>query len=135
MSRSIFGTALTAAHRAASRVFSPAGDAGGRPLRLWWPAHDLSDRRTVAVEFHEPPIIAFVGQGRRDSASSNIGLAVLPQVTVTFAAELAHFPAAVLPAEGICFLAGPTQEEATFYRVIRSTSVAGLVEIEAAVEP
>jgi hypothetical protein len=135
MSRSLLGSAFGAAHRAVSRVLSPANDPHGRPLRLWWPAADLGDRRTVGAHFHEPLIPAFMGQGRRDSTPTNLGLAVIPQVTVTFAAELIHFPSAVLPSEGICFLAGPTQEEATFYRVLRATTVAGLVEIEATVEP
>ncbi len=125
---------MGAMHRGVSRVLSPANDAAGRPLRLWWPDSDLADRRTVAAHFHEPPIPAFVGQGRRDSTATGMGLPAIPQITVTFAAEMEHFPAAVPPEEGVCFLAGPTQAEATLYRVLRATTVAGLVEIEAAVE-
>lgn len=121
-------------HRGVSRVLSPARDASGRPLKIWWPAEDLSDPRTVGGAYHFPPIPAFLGQGRRTSTPTNIGLATIPQVTVTFAAEMAHFPTAVPPEEGVVFLAGPTLEEATMYRVTTATEVAGLVEIEAAVE-
>lgn len=121
-------------HRANMRVLSPANDVHGRPLKLWWPNADLADRRTVAASYHEPPIPAFIGQGRRETTPTNIGLPGIPQVTVTFAAELAHFPAAVPPDEGVCFLAGPALEEATLYRVVRATTAAGLVEIEATVE-
>jgi hypothetical protein len=125
---------MGAMHRGVARVLSPANDVHGRPLRLWWPDADLGDRRTVSVNYHEPPIQAFIGQGRRESTPTNMGLPSIPQVTVTFAAELEHFPAAVPPEEGVCFLAGPTLDEATMYRVVRATTVAGLVEIEATVE-
>ncbi|TXH15737.1 MAG: hypothetical protein E6R03_06705 [Hyphomicrobiaceae bacterium] len=121
-------------HRSVSRVLSPANDAQGRPLRIWWPDSDLADRRTVEAHFHDPPIPAFLGQGRRESVPTNLGLTAIPQVTVTFAAEFGLFPAAVPPEEGVCFLAGPSLAEATLYRTIRATTVAGLVEIEATVE-
>jgi len=135
MSRSLFGDSFLAAHRAISRVLSPAADPHGRQLRLWWPREDLSDPRTVEAHFHDPPIPAFLGQGRRDATPTNLGLPTIPHATVTFAAELAHFPAAVPPAEGVCFLAGPTLAEATLYRAVRASVVSGLVEIEATAEP
>lgn len=133
MAISPFARAAAAAHRATIRLLGNAGDAKGRPLLMYWPATVLSDRRTVQVTFHQPPIAAYSGQGKRANAQGR-GLTEIPEDTITFAARADLFPAAVPPATGVCFLAGPNQAEAVFYRTLRVSSYAGLVEIEATKE-
>jgi hypothetical protein len=135
MARSLFAANVATAHRSISAMLSPASDARGRKLMLWWPATNLANRREVTeMNFHSPPIVAFIGPTKRDAVAA-AGLTVSPQRTMTFAAELKDFPTGNLPRTGVCFLAGPAFEEATFYRCTAASTVAGLVEIEASVEP
>ena len=135
MAQSLYATATAAAHHTISRLLSPALDVRGRHLKLWWPATNLANRREVTeMNFHSPPIVAFMGPSRRDAVAA-AGLTVSPQRTMTFAAEMKDFPTGNLPRTGVCFLAGPAFEEATFYRCTQASNVAGIVEIEASVEP
>ena len=135
MAQSLFATATAAAHHTISRLLSPALDARGRKLKLWWPATNLANRREVTeMNFHSPPIVAFMGPTKRDAVAA-AGLTVSPQRTMTFAAEMKDFPVGNMPRTGVCFLAGPAFEEATFYRCTAASNVAGIVEIEASVEP
>ena len=136
MARSLFATATAAAHHTVRRLLSPAQDACcGRPLKIWWPARNLANRREITEQdYHNPPIAAFMGPSRRDAVAA-AGLTVVPQRTMTFAAEMKDFPTAVPPRSGVCFLAGPSFEEATFYCATQATNVAGIVEIEASLEP
>jgi len=135
MARSLFAANVATAHRSISAMLSPALDPQGRKLKLWWPATNLANRREVTeMNFHSPPIVAFMGPTRRDAVAA-AGLTVSPQRTMTFAAEMKDFPVANLPRTGVCFMAGPTFEESTFYRCTQTSNVCGIVEIEASVEP
>jgi hypothetical protein len=135
MAQSLFATATAAAHHSIRRLLSPALDPSGRQLKLWWPKKNMPNRREVTeMNFHSPPIVAFMGPTKRDAVAA-AGLTVSPQRTMTFAAEMKDFPTDNLPRTGICFLAGPAFEESTFYRCTAASNVAGIVEIEASVEP
>jgi len=135
MAQSLFATATAAAHHTISRLLSPALDQRGRRLKLWWPATNLANRREVTeLNFHSPPIVAFMGPTKRDAVAA-AGLTVSPARTMTFAAEMKDFPVGNMPRTGVCFLAGPAFEEATFYRCTQASNVAGIVEIEASMEP
>jgi len=135
MAQSLFATATAAAHHTISRLLSPVLDVRGRQLKLWWPATNLANRREVTeMNFHSPPIVAFMGPGRRDAVAA-AGLTVSPAQSMTFAAEMNDFPVAIPRRTGVCFRAGPSFEESTFYRCMVATNVAGIVEIQANVEP
>lgn len=130
---SIFAHNAASAHRATRRILSPSSDIAGRPLRLWWPSTGLSSRRQI-TESNSNVIPAFEGTRKREEVDVTGGLKT-PTISHMFHAELKDFPTANPPRAGVCFNAGPTFAESVMYFVVRATTVAGIVEIEATDEP